>query len=89
MDELEFGRFGLPVPDRHVLLGVTPEVAMSRARGREATDTARERDFYERDDSLQHRVDGVYHQLAQANWHSPWILTDGSDPDSLATRLRP
>ena len=89
VDELEFGRFGLPVPDRHVLLGVTPEVAMSRARGRAATDTARERDFYERDDSLQHRVDGVYHQLAQSNWHSPWILTDGSDPDSPAARLRP
>ena len=87
VDELEFGRFGLPVPDRHVLLGVTPEVAMSRARGREES-AARERDFYERDNSLQHRVDVVYHQLARTHWHSPWIVTDGADPAELAHRLR-
>lgn len=89
VDTLEFGRFGLPVPDRHVLLGVTPEVAMSRARGRAESDAARMRDVYERDDSLQRRVDDVYHQLAQSNWRSPWILTDGSDPAALAAELHP
>ncbi len=80
--DLEFERFGLPVPDRHLLLGVAAEVAMSRAAGRAAADETRPQDHYERDHDLQHRVDSVYRQLAQQNWLSPWTAV--TDLDSAA-----
>ena len=57
--DLEFGRFDMPVPDRHVLLGVSPEVAMQRAASRADQDAARARDAYERDDAGWRCVDGV------------------------------
>lgn len=80
---LEFGRFGLPVPDRHVLLGVAPDVAMSRAAGRSAADATRPQDHYERDHDLQYRVDTVYRQLAQQNWMSPWVEAENVDAAGL------
>ena len=54
--ELEFGRFGLPVPDLQVYLDVPTSLAAERARSREAADAARERDAYERDGDLQAAV---------------------------------
>ncbi|WP_439029699.1 dTMP kinase [Gordonia terrae] len=87
--DLEFGRFGLPVPDQHVLLGVPPEVAMRRAAERADRDATRARDAYELDDALQRRVDAVYRQLAEMGWASPWHRFDGEDIDSLAGVLTP
>ncbi|MCT1354000.1 MULTISPECIES: dTMP kinase [unclassified Gordonia (in: high G+C Gram-positive bacteria)] len=86
--DLEFGRFDMPVPDRHVLLGVSPEVAMQRAASRADQDAARARDAYERDDALQRRVDAVYRELAEDAWMSPWHLFDGEDVAGLADELR-
>ena len=86
--DLEFGRFDMPVPDRHVLLGVPPEVAMQRAASRADQDAARARDAYERDDALQRRVDAVYRELAEDGWMSPWHLFDGEDVAGLADDLR-
>ncbi|MDF6101099.1 dTMP kinase [Gordonia hongkongensis] len=86
--DLEFGRFDMPVPDRHVLLGVSPEVAMQRAASRAEQDAARARDAYERDDALQRRVDAVYRELAEDAWMSPWHLFDGEDVAGLADELR-
>ncbi|GAA1479972.1 dTMP kinase [Gordonia sinesedis] len=85
--DLEFGRLGLPVPDRHVLLGVPAEVAMSRAESRAATDDSRARDFYERDHDLQRRVDAVYRELAAAGWMAPWSRVSDDDPVELAACL--
>ncbi|WP_040517541.1 dTMP kinase [Gordonia aichiensis] len=86
--DLEFGRFDVPVPDQHLLLGVPATVAMQRARSREATDPTRVRDAYERDDDLQMRVDAVYRQLASVGWASPWIELGADSPDSTEpTRL--
>lgn len=85
--DMEFGRLGLPVPDRHLLLGVPPAVAMDRATRRAATDASRTRDRYERDHDLQHRVDTVYHQLAQSNWMSDWTITGDTDIAELAAAL--
>ncbi|MYR08839.1 dTMP kinase [Gordonia sp. SID5947] len=85
--DLEFGRFGLPVPDRHVLLGVPPDVAMDRAAHRAATDSARPQDLYERDRDLQVRVDSVYRQLARSQWMSPWVATTDGDVEELSRRL--
>ncbi|MDL9936722.1 dTMP kinase [Gordonia sp. ABSL1-1] len=87
--DLEFGRFGMPVPDRQVLLGVPVELARARAAARAEADAARTRDFYERDDDLQTRVDAVYRQLAARGWASPWIEFDGHDIAALAADLLP
>ncbi|MFF0709323.1 MULTISPECIES: dTMP kinase [Gordonia] len=81
--DLEFGRFDVPVPDQHLLLGVPATVAMERARSRAATDPSRPRDAYERDDDLQMRVDSVYRQLAAESWASPWIEVGTDSPESV------
>ncbi|QDQ96800.1 dTMP kinase [Tomitella fengzijianii] len=92
---LEFGRFGLPVPDAQLLLDVPVELARERAAHREAQDPSRSRDAYERDGALQQRVAGAYEALAGAAWVSPWEVaspdTAGSAVavDALAARLVP
>ncbi len=88
--ELEFGRFGLPKPDRQLLLDVSVELAGQRARQRAADDAARTRDAYERDGGLQQRTGAVYAQLAAAGWAGPW-LTLGPDtvPADVAASLSP
>lgn len=87
--DLEFGRFGLPLPDRQVLLGVPAEVAMARAESRADADATRARDHYERDADLQRRVDAVYRGLASTSWRSPWTEFDGGDISILARLLLP
>jgi dTMP kinase len=72
--QLEFERLGLPVPDWQVLLDVPAELAAERARNREAHDTARARDSYERDDGLQRRTGQVYRGLARAGFGGRWKL---------------
>ena len=69
---LEFGRFRLPTPDHQLLLGVPPEVAMTRASGRAASDADRPVDHYERDADLQSAVYRAYSDLAATGWMSPW-----------------
>ncbi|WP_072806711.1 dTMP kinase [Rhodococcoides yunnanense] len=82
---LEFDRFQVPVPDVQILLDVPVELAAQRAASRESTDSARARDAYERDGSLQSRTSAVYGQLAESNWVSPWRVVDAEvDPDRLA-----
>ncbi|MGH3519004.1 MAG: dTMP kinase [Haloechinothrix sp.] len=87
---LEMDRFGLPVPDAHILLRVPVDVAAGRARHRERNDADRARDSYESDGGLQARCGGVYDQLAARGWLSPWHVVDGSrsvDAEALAARL--
>jgi dTMP kinase len=74
---LEIGRFGLPVPDRHLLLDVPRAVAAQRAAHRERTDPGRARDRYESDAGLQDRTAAVYRELAAAGWLAPWTVLDG------------
>lgn len=81
---LEFGRFGLPVPDHQVFLGVPTAVAAARAVSRAESEASRARDAYERDDDLQARVDAAYRALAAAQWFSPWTVTVGDDVDVVA-----
>ncbi|GAC66742.1 dTMP kinase [Gordonia soli] len=83
--DLEFGRLGLPVPDRHLFLGVPADVALGRAARRAEIDSDRARDHYERDHDLQHRVDAVYRGLAHAGWMSPWLeVTDVAEAAATA-----
>lgn len=86
--ELEFGRLGLPVPALQLLLRVPVALAQQRAAGREAEDTARTRDAFERDGGLQERTGAVYDALAAAAWVSPWRVLEGTvDVDAVAGAL--
>jgi dTMP kinase len=87
---LEVDRFGIPVPDHHLLLAVPRAVAADRAAHRELTEVGRERDAYESDAALQSRTGAVYAQLAAAEWLSPWTVLDGTarvDAPALAAAL--
>jgi dTMP kinase len=75
---IEIDRFGLPVPNLHLLLRVSPELAARRSAHRERTESARERDSWESDAGLQARCAAVYDQLAAAGWLSPWRVVDGT-----------
>ena len=75
---LEIERFGLPVPDRHLLLDVPRAVAAERAAHRERTRAGPPRDRYESDAGLQDRTADVYRELAAAGWLAPWTVLDGA-----------
>jgi dTMP kinase len=88
--DLEIDRFGLPVPDRHLLLDVPRAVAAQRAEHRERTEPGRERDRYESDAGLQDRTATVYRELAAIGWLAPWTVLDGAadlDYEALAVDL--
>jgi len=76
--DLEIERFGLPVPDRHLLLDVPLAVAAQRAAHRERADPGRARDRYESDAGLQDRTAVVYRDLAATGWLAPWTVLDGT-----------
>ncbi|KMV17707.1 thymidylate kinase [Mycolicibacterium conceptionense] len=85
----EFEVFGIPRPDLQVYLRVPTAVAAERAAGREASDTTRTRDAYERDGGLQARTGAVYEGLAESVWGSPWRLHELDDePADLAAAIR-
>ncbi|WP_018118496.1 dTMP kinase [Corynebacterium mastitidis] len=84
--DLEFGRFGLPVPDLQVLLDTPPRVAARRARAREDEDAARARDRYERDGGLQECTYEAYRELARRGWGGPWLVA--SDPSEVVEAVR-
>jgi dTMP kinase len=86
--DLEYRRFGLPRPDRQILLDASVELAAQRARHRAEREADRARDAYERDDGLQQRTGAVYAQLAAANWGGPWsVVAPEVDPTELARSL--
>ncbi|MGY4710186.1 dTMP kinase [Mycolicibacterium sp. CBM1] len=88
--ELEYGRFGLPRPDRQILLDASVELAAQRAKQRAEQDADRARDVYERDDGLQRRTGAVYAELGAADWGGPWsIVAPDVDPAQLARTLVP
>lgn len=74
--ELEIDRFGVPLPDRQVLLATPPRLAADRARGRAAESADRALDTFESDESLQRRTGGMYAALAGAGYLSPWTVLD-------------
>lgn len=82
--ELEVDRFGLRVPDAHLLLRVSTELAAQRAAHRERTESDRERDTWEADADLQARCAAVYDELAATGWLAPWHVLDGAALPDLA-----
>ncbi len=87
--QLEIERFGLPVPDLHLLLRVPVEVAAERAAKREQDDDSRARDIYESDGGLQARCGVVYDGLANINWLAPWQVVDGRSNVNFCSLLEP
>jgi dTMP kinase len=86
--DLEYGRFGLPAPDRQILLDASVELAAQRARHRAEQESDRARDAYERDDGLQQRTGAVYAELAAADWGGAWsVVAPDVDPGALARSL--
>ena len=76
---LEIERFGLPVPDRHLLLDV-PRAVAARARRAPGADASpgRARDRYESDADCRTAPRTVYRELAAAGWLAPWTVLDGA-----------
>ena len=78
--ELEIDRFGVPLPDRQILLATPLEVAAERARERAASSADRALDGFEADAGLQQRTAAMYGLLASRDYLSPWsVLTPRSD----------
>jgi dTMP kinase len=85
---LEYERLHMPAPDWQVLLDVPAELAADRAQNREAEDTSRQRDAYERDDGLQRRTGDVYAGLAKTSFGGRWLIAGAQvDPEGLACSL--
>jgi dTMP kinase len=77
---LEVERFGVPLPDRQILLGTSVELSARRARARAGQEHDRALDRFEADDGLQRRTAAMYRLLAEQDYLSPWtVLTP--DPD--------
>lgn len=77
--ELEFERFGLPVPQLQIFLDTDVALAGQRAVARAAEDEGRNRDRYERDAALQSRTAAAYRRLAEQQWAGQWIATADAD----------
>lgn len=74
---------------RHtILLDVPVALARKRAAQREASDTARRRDLYEHDSSLQERTASAYRDLAHAHWYGPWLSVSADvNPEDVARAI--
>lgn len=78
--QLEIERFGVPVPDRQILLGTSVELSAQRARSRAGQEQDRALDRFEADDGLQRRTAAMYRQLAERDYLSPWtVLAPAAD----------
>lgn len=88
--DLEYGRLGLPRPDRQILLDVSVDLAADRAMRRAGEEPDRARDAYERDAGLQRRTADVYAGLAARNWFGPWtVIGADAQADGLVADLLP
>jgi dTMP kinase len=83
--QLELERFGIPAPDRQVLLATPLAVAAERARDRAATTHDRALDTFEADAGLQERTAQMYRLLAAADYLSPWTVLTPEANGALKT----
>lgn len=87
VSDLEVRRFGLPLPDRQLLLATDIELAGARARGRAAGSADRALDTFESDAALQRRTARMYATLAAAGYLSPWSVVRPGDDGEAAVDL--
>jgi dTMP kinase len=81
---LEIDRFGVPAPDRQILLATPLEVAAERARSRAEQTADRALDQFEADSGLQQRTGAMYAALAAGNYLSEWTVLV-PEPDGSLT----
>jgi len=81
---MEIERFGVPAPDRQILLATSVELSAQRARTRAGEDQDRALDRFEADDGLQRRTAGMYRQLAEREYLSPWTVLTPDDAGSFS-----
>ena len=81
---LEIDRFGIPAPDRQILLATPLEVAAERARSRAEQTPDRTLDRFESDAGLQQRTGAMYAALAAGNYLSEWTVLV-PEPDGSLT----
>ncbi|MGI8418835.1 MAG: dTMP kinase [Nakamurella sp.] len=78
--QLEIDRFGLPLPDRQLLLATPVDLSAERAAGRASEQSDRALDRFESDAALQYRTAGMYRLLADSSYLSSWtVLEPGPD----------
>lgn len=78
--ELEIDRFGVPLPSLQLLLATPVELSAARAADRAEAQAERALDRFESDAALQSRTAGMYRQLAEQQYLSPWnVLKPGPD----------
>jgi dTMP kinase len=82
--ELEIERFGVPLPDRQILLATPLEVAAERARRRAVQTVDRALDSFEADSDLQRRTGAMYRLLAAQEYLSPWTVLGPEADGSLS-----
>ena len=86
--DLEVFRFGVPVPDRQVLLATPPALSAERARGRAAVEADRPLDRFEADAALQTRTGEMYRRFAADSYLSPWtVVTPDVAPADVLSEL--
>jgi len=85
--QLEIERFGLPVPDRQVLLATPAQVSAQRARDRADHDSTRTLDAFESDAALQARTAAMYGLFVAQSWLSPWTVLSPDEPVNLLAVL--
>lgn len=86
-DDIEHRAFGLPRPDRYVLLAIPPTIAATLVAQKATRGyTAKAADLHEENRAYLTRCDAVYRQLAREQSGTPWQVFDIVDNDG---QLRP
>ncbi|MDD3114836.1 MAG: thymidylate kinase [Anaerovibrio sp.] len=78
LQDFEFGRLGLPVPDAVVFLDMPPEVSDRLIAARAAGEPARQKDIHEKDSAYLRRCHAAYSAVADRyGWHRVPCSQDG------------
>ena len=80
--DFEFGKMGLPVPDKVIFLDMAPEVADKLIAAR-AAEKAVQKDIHERDTAYLHRCHAAYLELAAKYKWDKVVCNDGESPRSI------
>lgn len=80
--DFEFGKLGLPVPDKVVFLDMDPEVADQLIATRAAAQ-AQERDIHERDKEYLHRCHAAYEELAKKYGWTRVACSEHGEPRAI------
>lgn len=80
--DFEFGKMGLPVPDKVIFLDMAPDVADKLIAAR-AAEKAAQKDIHERDTGYLHRCHAAYLELAAKYKWDKVVCNTGDTPRSI------